>query len=133
MPRISCQPVCIQEEMPTQAAAHLPAAPGTKYIMILRTAPRSRGDIQDRADKSSAMAGMNVFVLPLNILELFQNSIEGFDMELLFITDLILAGRVVGLLADFLLSSWDPAPRCKAKGGENRPLRNCDEPWGISA
>eukprot|EP00959_Pyramimonas_sp_CCMP1952_P207909 4348903-Pyramimonas_sp.AAC.1 len=40
MPRISCQPVCIQEEIPTQAAVHLPAAPGTKYIMILRAAPR---------------------------------------------------------------------------------------------
>eukprot|EP00959_Pyramimonas_sp_CCMP1952_P323886 6778449-Pyramimonas_sp.AAC.1 len=82
MPRISCQPVCIQEEMPTQAEVHLPAAPGTKYIMILRAAPRSQGDIQDRAEKSSAIAGMSVLDLSFNIIELFQNSIEGFHKEL---------------------------------------------------
>eukprot|EP00959_Pyramimonas_sp_CCMP1952_P129407 2706266-Pyramimonas_sp.AAC.1 len=72
-------------------------------------------------------------VLSLNILELFQNCIEGFHRELLFIADLILSGRVVGLLADLPLTSWDPAPRCKAKGGESKPLRSCDGPWGIPA
>ncbi|CAK0855360.1 unnamed protein product [Prorocentrum cordatum] len=91
------------------------------------------GDIQDRAEKSSAMVGMDVFVLSINIRELFQDSTEGLHKELLLIADLILAGRVIGLVADFFLSSWDPTPRCKVKGGECRPLRSCDEPWGISA
>eukprot|EP00959_Pyramimonas_sp_CCMP1952_P401985 8423475-Pyramimonas_sp.AAC.1 len=29
MPRISCQPVCIQEEVPSQAVVHLLTPPGT--------------------------------------------------------------------------------------------------------
>ncbi|CAK0840521.1 unnamed protein product, partial [Prorocentrum cordatum] len=91
------------------------------------------GDIQDRAEKSSAMVGMNVFVLSINIRERFQDSTGGLHKELSLISDLILAGRVIRLVADFFLSSWDPTPRCKVKGGECRPLRSCDEPWGISA
>eukprot|EP00959_Pyramimonas_sp_CCMP1952_P448681 9395317-Pyramimonas_sp.AAC.1 len=59
LPRISCQPVCVQEEVPTQAVIHLPAPPGTENIMIPRAAPRSLGDIQDRAESSSATAGMH--------------------------------------------------------------------------
>eukprot|EP00959_Pyramimonas_sp_CCMP1952_P204011 4266498-Pyramimonas_sp.AAC.1 len=62
------------------------------------------------------MAGLNVFVLSLNILELFQNCVEGFHRELLFIANLILSGRVVSLLADPPLTSWGPAPPLQSQG-----------------